>query len=102
MKRLARALQLLGDAPSITLQRPTYERERNRSHTACGPGVMPYRKASHPPGTKLVRRFIRGRGWFVYSELDDDGKRVYRLQRKGESVEYRRTYYVLTGGRVDA
>jgi hypothetical protein len=28
-------------------------RERNRSHTSKGPGVMPYTKTSAPTGTKL-------------------------------------------------
>lgn len=58
---------------------------------------MPHRKRSNPPGTKLVRRFIRGSGWFVVGERDEKGRRVYRLQRKSEQREYRLTYLALTG-----
>ena len=53
-------------------------RERNRSHTRKGPGLMAHSKRSpHPPGSKLVRRFIR--------------------DAQGENHAYRKIYLALTG-----
>lgn len=52
-------------------------RERGRSHTTRGPGVMPYRKTPNPAGTKLVKRFIR--------------------DSKSENVAYRSLYAAMTG-----
>ena len=52
-------------------------RERSRSYTRKGPGLMPYRKRPNPPGTKFLRRCIRRSGT--------------------ESVENRRLYAALAG-----